>query len=47
MEEQEDWEEDIGENWGERKTLEPKEISEEIDLEQNAGIEDVNWNEQE
>ncbi|MAK04514.1 MAG: hypothetical protein CMA03_01325 [Euryarchaeota archaeon] len=46
-EEQEEWEEDIGENWGEEKMLEPKEIPEEIDLEQNAGIEDVNWNEQE
>ena len=44
---EENWKDDINENWGEQQDTEIPEIYEENELEQNAGIEDVNWSEQE
>ena len=44
---EENWKDDINENWGEQQDTEIPEIFEGNELEQNAGIEDVNWSEQE
>ena len=44
---EENWKDDINENWGEQQDTEIPEIYEGNELEQNAGIEDVNWSEQE
>ena len=44
---EENWKDDINENWGELQDSEIPEIYEGNELEQNAGIEDVNWSEQE
>tara|TARA_Y100000739_G_C20600922_1_gene462913 strand:- start:1313 stop:2071 length:759 start_codon:yes stop_codon:yes gene_type:complete len=45
---EESWKEDIGENWEDiQKSVKIPEIYEGNELEQNAGIEDVNWSEQE
>ena len=44
---EENWKDDINENWGEQQDSEIPEIYEGNELEQNAGIEDVNWSEQE
>ena len=47
--EEENWNEDIGENWAEesQKQVKNDENIEDVNIEDNAGIEDVNWREQE